>query len=561
MMDRRGFLRLAGASTFGLSMVLEACAPPVRIGGAPTTVAGASTPAAAGKLRLPTYLPVQGAKPDLPPTPQGLQAAYFTYPQTLVQSVTQSPGSGTDVTALTSLPFAPPPGVDQNPAWQAINKALNANVKMQMVPADSYANTVATTMAGGDLPDLFYFNAFGPTTNDLPRFLQSAYTDLTPFVAGDAIKDYPNLAGFPTASWTPTVFDGSIYGVPVVRPPWNYVWYVNQTWLDTIGATPPTSADDFTRILKEMTNPQANQWGIGAGAPAYGLVNGRGDCPQLAMFGAPNNWSVDSRGHFTKDFETGQFKAALGYVRDLYAAGVFYPNPVTLNSTILKTAFEGGQVGVISTGWASYAVEFWDAALKMNPPIELRTMGPFSADGGKPVWHQFAGLIGMTAVKKSSPDRVKELLRILNYLAAPFGSQESLLLEYGVKDVDFTFDAQGNPQKTDKGKADTNVMWQYLAWRPPVLFYPADSNFARVAYADSQKMLPDLIADPSLGLYSSTDGNKGGGLTQTFADGLGPIITGASPLSDFDQVLQAWRSGGGDQIRQEYQQAYASSMQ
>lgn len=85
-----------------------------------------------------------------------------------------------------------------------------------------------------------------------------------------------------------------------------------------------------------MTHPRVNQWGIGAGAPANGLVNGRGDCPQLAMFGAPNNWAVDSAGNFTKDFETEQFNAALGYVRDLYAAGVFLPDPGPLNNLMLQ---------------------------------------------------------------------------------------------------------------------------------------------------------------------------------------------------------------------------------
>ncbi len=591
--DRRKFLRFASVSTLGLSALLDACsapapapttaplptqpplptltpvpatpvpaqaAPPPPPTAAPLPPTPAPAAAAARKLNLPAYVPIQGAKADLPATPEGLQAGYLTYPQNLVTSVAQAPGSGGDVTALTSLPFAPPPPVEANPAWQAINKELNANMIVRMVPADSYPNAVATTMAGGDLPDLFYFNAFGPTTSDLPKFLQSAYTDLTPFLAGDAVRDYPSLAAFPTASWIPTVFDGALYGVPVVRPAWNYVWYVNQTWLESIGATPPKNADDFKRILVEMTNPQANQWGIGAGAPAYGLVNGRGDCPQLAMFGAPNNWAVDSAGHFTKDFETEQFKAALGYVRELYAAGVFYPDPVTLNSTILKTSFEAGKIGVISTGWASYGVEFWDAGLKVNPPVKFRTIAPFSHDGSKPVWHQFAGLIGMTAVKKGSADRVKELLRILNYLAAPFGSQESLLLEYGVKGVDFNFDPQGNPVKTDQGRADTNVMWQYLAWRPPVLFYPADPEFAKVAYADTQHFVPALLPDPSLGLYSSTDRNKGGGLIQSFSDGLGPIITGSSPLSDFDKVLSDWRSAGGDQMRQEYEQAYADSL-
>ena len=60
-----------------------------------------------------------------------------------------------------------------------------------------------------------------------------------------------------------------------------------------------------------------------ATSSAYGLqYSGRGDVPFLSMFRVPNNWSVDSSGKFTKDIETPEFAAALGYVRDLFAAGV-----------------------------------------------------------------------------------------------------------------------------------------------------------------------------------------------------------------------------------------------
>jgi putative aldouronate transport system substrate-binding protein len=37
-----------------------------------------------------------------------------------------------------------------------------------------------------------------------------------------------------------------------------------------------------------------------------------------------------------------------------------------------------------------------------------------------------------------------------------------------------------------------------------------------------------------------------------------PIVTGRAPLSDFDQVVSDWRSAGGEQMRAEYQQAYAA---
>jgi putative aldouronate transport system substrate-binding protein len=567
--DRRAFLRMAGAATVGLSLLVEACstgAPSSPVGAGATSPPAAaptlkSTPAAAsnpGKLKLPTYVAGVGPKPDLAPTDDGVQAGYLTYPKQRVKSVQRTPGLGGEVTAIASLIGAPPTAVEQNPAWQEINKQLNVTVKLQSVAQADYPTRTATLMAGNDLPDLFYLAA---VTAGMPQFLKSSYADLTPYLAGDAVKEYPNLAAFPPAAWKNSTFDGAIYAIPNLRAQFQYTWFVNQTWMDRIGASHPRNADEFKRLLVEMTHPDSNQWGIAELSPGFGLVyTGRGDAPQVAMFGAPNNWAVDASGTFTKDYETEQFKAALGYVRDLYAAGVFHPDRGMTNSTE-KTYFMGGRAGIVSNGWLSYPAEFWDVGLKQSPPIKIRVLDPLSHDGSKPVRHRFAGgLYGrITAIKNGPPERVKELLRVMDYIAAPFGSQESLLMEYGVQEVDFTFDTQGNPVKTEKGKADTGVPWFYLAVHPAVLYDANDSEFVRTAYAEEQKMVPIMIDDPSVGLYSATDAAKGATLTQKFADGIGDIVTGASPLSAFDQLVKDWRTAGGDQMRTEYQQLYADS--
>ena len=81
----------------------------------------------------------------------------------------------------------------------------------------------------------------------------------------------------------------------------------------------------------------------------------------------------------------------------------------------------------------------------------------------------------------------------MDYIAAPFGSQESLLMEYGVETIDYTFDDQGNPVKTDKGQTDTLVPWFYLAVHPAVLYNANDPDFARTACAEEQKMVPIMI--------------------------------------------------------------------
>jgi putative aldouronate transport system substrate-binding protein len=113
---------------------------------------------------------------------------------------------------------------------------------------------------------------------------------------------------------------------------------------------------------------------------------------------------------------------------------------------------------------------------------------------------------------------------------------------------------------TQQGLADVNAGWNYLATASPVLFDPNDAEFVKTAYADEQAMVPFMIQDPSVGLSSATDASRGAQLTQKFLDGVGDMITGRTPLSNLDQLVSDWRNGGGNQIRTEYQQAYADSM-
>ena len=234
---------------------------------APTAPVAAPGQGTASKSILPTYVPFTGGpKADLPASDAGLQAGYFSYPRDLVKTVTTPPGAGGDVTAMVQTSTAPPTPLDQNPAWQEINRQLNANVKIQPVSSTDYRARVGTVMAGNDVPDLFFLS-HTLTATGVPQFLKAAFTDLTPFVTGDAIKDYPNLAAFPTITWRQTIVDGAIYGVPVVRPSLQNVPFINQSRFEAAGVTQPSTADDFKRILQELTKPQSNQFGIGGLAP------------------------------------------------------------------------------------------------------------------------------------------------------------------------------------------------------------------------------------------------------------------------------------------------------
>ena len=58
---------------------------------------------------------------------------------------------------------------------------------------------------------------------------------------------------------------------------------------------------------------------------------------------------------------------------------------------------------------------------------------------------------------------------------------------------------------------------------------------------------------------SSTFQAKGGLLLKNFTDALVDLVVGRRPLSDLDQLVNDWRANGGDQMRAEYEQAYAAA--
>src|SRR5207302_10836269 len=63
-----------------------------------------------------------------------------------------------------------------------------------------------------------------------------------------------------------------------------------------------------------------------------------------------------------------------------------------------------------------------------------------------PIYNAGSGNFGLTYLKQqTSPDKIKTMLKIANFFAAPFGSEEWLLNYFGVKEVDFNFNADGAP--------------------------------------------------------------------------------------------------------------------
>src|SRR5262249_17318167 len=149
-------------------------------------------------FRLPTYVPFEGPKPDIPGASNGLPPAYTVFPKEPARSVAAPPGKGGEVTIMNFTNAPIPPAMDQNPAWQEVNRQIGATLRINAVAAPDYLTKLNTTIASGDLADIFYASVIGTGLQNMPDFLASQCADLTPFLSGDAVKDYPNLAALPS---------------------------------------------------------------------------------------------------------------------------------------------------------------------------------------------------------------------------------------------------------------------------------------------------------------------------------------------------------------------------
>jgi putative aldouronate transport system substrate-binding protein len=148
----------------------------------------------------------------------------------------------------------------------------------------------------------------------------------------------------------------------------------------------------------------------------------------------------------------------------------------------------------------------------------------------------------------------------MNWLAAPFGSEEDRLLTFGLPDTDYTLDANGNPVVTAQGTLDATYMpWKYTAQRSFVFFASDLPNYAKVMYDTEHMLMPSAVSDPTFGQVSVTNFSKGFSLSQALSDGITDIVVGRRPLSDYDQLVKDWQSNGGEQIRKEYSESIAAS--
>ena len=413
-----GAIVAAGAASLG------ACSDPTQ-----DTNTGARNASAV----LPTFAPVSLVEPDLPGD-QVLMPGYYDYPRDPQPVFAEPPGAGLDEISVMYTTFVPVPnGPDQNAFYAQLEQEVGAKLKIRFTPAGDYVAKFATTVAGGDLPDVMNFPL---PTPDQPRLMDKLFADLGPYLAGDAAKEFPYLACLPTDSWRPAVTNGTVFAVPQPRSLAGTAMYSRLDLVESVGANPqPGSYDELVELMTAVTDAKNRRWAF---ANTVNMV-----IHLQMMLGAPNGWS-EAGGTFTNAYGDERTTRAVGLVADMVKKGLFHPDTSSVSYTRIRELFFAGQVGLTSDGYAG-----WDLFVRQLGGAEAGTaklglvVEPQFDGGGDAAHFAGTGFQGLSVIKKGlGDDRTRQILNVLNFLCARSGRASTSTASTGSR-------ARTSPSSTD----------------------------------------------------------------------------------------------------------------
>ena len=536
-MTRRGVAKLAGASTFALTWFRDLAAE---------EASPAASPAVEG----------------MSPSPiEGVPNAYWQYPEPTT-TVDAAPGSGGEVSVLL-LTDKQIPDRDDNQYWQELESRLGVTLNMTFLPGAAYAERMAATFAGGDYPDLMnVYTLLYPQVSEFT--VQGAFLDLTDYLDDAGRAAFPNLNQLPAYAYQNSRLNGRLYGVPnptSLQP--NGLWF-REDWRAALDLPVPTDVTSFQAMLEAFTTGDPD----GNGSPdtfgnASDSVNPFETRFVHAMFRVPAEgdgfgFAVQPDGTFVNEIETPEFRTALEYMREMWASGAMHPDSLTDTSGDIREKFIGGQVGSISN--AFILLSFMRTELpKVVPTGQVMGLVPPPFDGtGNPVTYNIAGYFGQWSIPtavNADEARTEELLRLTDYFAAPFGSEEYIFLNFGIEGVHHTLNDDGSRTLTALG--ETEVFSMSLGGLN--VLYDPDRELITYVQSLMAEQTTHGVTDPTFNLYSQTAAEMKGEFQQMYFDNKIAIGSGREPMSALDTWIADWRSRGGEQILAEHEEAYAQA--
>ena len=473
---------------------------------------------------------------------------------------------------------AMPNGMSDNMVLQELQKRTGITLDISSTAITGAADAVSLQVASGDYPEIWsgfgsYYSGGIPEAIeqeiilDLAEYKENLHSffeilDTYPIYGKNAYTDDGNV-GVLNGIWTNPVVDVGLT--------------VRQDYLDELGLDVPTTLDDFYEALTAMKDKygayyymnQDSSDPVNSFAQCFGVVGNANSSSTYAYYMAKDGEEV-----VFSPMEDG-FKDYLETMAKWYSEGLIYadflsaPDAVPGSDLLL-----GGNIGVTYYNAASYTTLMGQVEegstfqlTPVEPPVNVETGEP----GHLNRLVDYVSIKGYSLSTALDPDSEKfqAVCSMLDYLYTDEGSE---LMNYGVEDVTFTYDENGDHVWTNLMVNNPDGLaysWCISRYTFGAGSFRIDSSRTLANYGDEEMHLIEVW---NAGEGDTRDVLPSGGLSLTpdeatayaaaFSDirthvqqNILSFITGGRPISEYDQFREEVRNMGIDSCTQILQDA------
>ncbi len=473
---------------------------------------------------------------------------------------------------------AMPNGMADNMVLQELQKRTGITLDITSTAITGAADAVSLQVASGDYPEIWsgfgsYYTGgiseaieqeiildLAEYKENFPSFFE--ILDNYPIYGKNAYTDDGNV-GVLNGIWTNPVVDVGLA--------------VRQDYLDELGLDVPTTLDDFYEALTAMKDKydayyymnQDSSDPVNSFAQCFGVVGNAGSSSTYAYYMAKNGEEV-----VFSPLEDG-FKDYLDTMAKWYSEGLIYSDFLSAPDAIPDSdLLLNGDIGVTYYNAASYTtlmsqVEAGSSfkLTPVEPPVNVETGEPGHL--GRLVDYVSPKGYSLSTALEPGSEKFEAVCSMLDYLYTNEGSE---LMNYGMEDVTFTYDADGNHVWTDLMVNNPDGLaysWCISRYTFGAGSFRIDSSRTLANYGDEEMHLIEVWNDgesdtrdvlPSSGLSLTSD--EAAAYSAGFSDirthvqqNILAFITGTRSIDEYDTFVEELESMNVDECTQILQDA------
>ncbi len=358
-----------------------------------------------------------------------------------------------------------------------------------------------------------------------------------------------------------TTFSGRVYGLPSVTVARSYYTEnIRADWLKRLKLTAPQTLAEWTEVMRAFTFGDPDGDGVDDTCGFSGSRGYNSLTPFFGAFGArPDScYFLGKDGTVVTNVLSEQYRAALGYLRDVYAEGLIDPEMFFATDRQINEKWVDGAFGIWNSWWsgAGNALVRYNYGEK-NPEDSILIIDPPTGENGQ------SGVIAQDPCENyfavsAKCTHVEAVLALIDYACTTDGQRT---LMWGVEGQFWTQDQNGEINwytgidgKDSKG----NVIGDMQAYR---FFYnlPIENSVLQLNKSEAGRLYRESVAhymavpvysDLFQGLSTEEYVSLNDELQQYVEESGLRFIMGIADLdTDWNAYVGTYLSMGGDTVR------------